>query len=49
MDFNYSDEQVMVKNMLRDFVDKEIVPISSSGMKKGNSSRQFWKSFPDSG
>lgn len=35
MDFNYSDEQVMVKNMLRDFVDKEIIPYIQQWDEKG--------------
>ncbi|RKD76278.1 glutaryl-CoA dehydrogenase (non-decarboxylating) [Sinobaca qinghaiensis] len=35
MDFNYSEEQVMVKNMLRDFVDKEIIPHIQQWDEKG--------------
>lgn len=49
MNFEFSDEQKMLRQTARDFVDKEIMPYMAEWDEKGSFDPAIWKKLADLG
>ena len=43
MDFELSEEQLMIRNTVRDFAEKEIAPVARDNNR--NEHFQFWRKY----